>query len=57
MSINVVSALVGFTIALIVLGVLGFGLMLVRDGRHVWGAAVMLSMTGILIGALAVLYH
>lgn len=57
MSINVLSALVGFTAALVVLGVLGFGLILVRNGKLAWGAALILSMTGILIWTMAVLYH
>jgi hypothetical protein len=57
MSIDLASGLAALVLAFIVLGVLGFGLVLVRDGKLAWGAVILLGMTGILIWVMAVLYH
>ena len=57
MSIEIVSGLAAIAIAFIILGVLGFGLVLVRDGKLAWGGAVLLAIMGILIWAMFLLYH
>jgi len=57
MSIEVLSGLVAIAVAFIILGVLGFGLVLVRDGKLAWGGAVLLAVTGIVISAMFLLYH
>ena len=57
MSIEILSGLAAIAVAFIVLGVLGFGLVLVRDGKLAWGGAVLLAVTGIVIWAMFLLYH
>ena len=57
MSIEILSGLAAIAIAFIFLGILGFGLVLVRDGRLAWGGAVLLATTGIVIWAMLFLYH
>ncbi len=57
MSIEILPGLAAIAVALIVLGALGLGLVLVRDGKLAWGAAVLLGTTGIVISAMLVLYH
>lgn len=49
MSIEILSGLAAAALAFIVLGALGFGLVLVRNGKLAWGGAVLLSVTGALI--------
>lgn len=57
MSIEILSGLAAIAVALLFLGVLGFGLVLVRDGKLAWGGAVLLAVTGIAIWAMVYLYH
>ncbi len=57
MSIEILSGLAAIALALLFLGVLGFGLVLVRDGKLAWGGAVLLAITGIVIWAMVFFYH
>lgn len=57
MSIEIQSGLAAIAVAFIILGVLGFGLVLVRDGKIAWGGAVLLALTGIVIWAMVYFYH
>ena len=57
MSIEILSGLAAIALALLFLGVLGFGLVLVRDGKLAWGGAVLLAVTGIVIWTMLYLYH
>lgn len=57
MSIEILSGLVAIAVAFIVVAALGFGLVLIRDGKLVRGASVLLATLAIIISAMLLLYH
>lgn len=57
MSIEILSGIAAIAVAFVFLGILGFGLVLVRDGKLAWGGAVLLAVTGLVIVAMLFLYH